>query len=193
MSKKDDKIKWISPRISFKRHQDYSGIVISARIDRWKEGLLLAWLISWTFIGGYFVYTLTTPLTQDQKTYMIILLSFWAYFEFRIFKAWRWRRWGTEFIRINEETLMLKKGIGKYGKAYRYDLENIKNLALIDRPPHALTRQFESSFWVIGGEMLQFEYLGKTIIFGRQISDEEAAKLLNVLMKEVEFYGKRLN
>jgi hypothetical protein len=37
------------------------------------------------------------------------------------------------------------------------------------------------SGWVVGGERLGFEHLGKKIIFGKGLTDEEARRLVPIL------------
>jgi hypothetical protein len=181
-----DGLNWIGSRISCKEGPEASTVVITARIERWKEGLLLAWVLGWMFAGAYFVYTLFGENTQEQKVYLIILLSFWLYFEFRITRAFFWRKYGNEFIKIDNDVLVIKKAIGRYGKARTYFIENIRDLQKADRPEYSLSRQFESSFWVIGGEMIHFTYMGRQIYFGRQLSDTEAADLAKWINKQLK-------
>ncbi len=179
-------LKWLSARISTRETQEFTSVVIMARIERWKEGLLLAWLLSWTFAGAYFIYYLSSEtITEDQRIYMIILISFWVYFEVRIGKAWLWRRFGNEFIRLNENGLSIKQAYGKFGRARLYFYENIKSLTVIDRPVHSLSKQFDSSFWVVGGETISFEHNGRVVRFGKQLTDDEAKELAKYLAKQI--------
>jgi hypothetical protein len=41
--------------------------------------------------------------------------------------------------------------------------------------------QLDQSGWMIGGERLGFEHLGRKIIFGKGLSDEEARQLVPLL------------
>ena len=48
------------------------------------------------------------------------------------------------------------------------------------------------SFWVIGGETIQFEYLGKPVAFAQHLSDRDAKKLIGILQNELKVSRKSL-
>jgi hypothetical protein len=50
------KMKKLTSRITFKKHDDCQTIVISPTIERWQMNSLLIWLIAWSFCGVAFVY-----------------------------------------------------------------------------------------------------------------------------------------
>ena len=45
---------------------------------------------------------------------------------------------------------------------------------------------YENSPWIRGGERIEFEYLGKTIRFGRKLSDKDAKLLHGLITKKLE-------
>lgn len=175
----------LTDRVSYRRTKDATTVVVSARVEKWKEALLVAWVLAWTVSGGFFIAELFNDPSEDQRLYLIILLSFWLYFEVRIGKAMFWRLFGMEFIRLKDGTLTLKKSMKKLGKAQDYFIDNIRDLAVIERADHSISKQFDSSFWVIGGETVKFDYMGKEIRFGRQLKNEEAKQLATFLAKEM--------
>ena len=51
-------MKWLSERISFHKHENYTTLIISSKIESWKESLIFGWLMLWTIIGGAIIYFL---------------------------------------------------------------------------------------------------------------------------------------
>lgn len=181
------KIKSISERVSYKDHTDYTTIVISTKIDRWKESLMLFWLMAWTFCGAYFIYELIANEYDRQTTIgLVIMLAFWVYFEVRIGRAFLWRKYGVEFLKIEDNQLFYKRSIKGYGKAKSYFCSNIKSIEKIERNKLSPLSFLEFSSWFIGGETIRFLHDGKTIQFGMQLSDKESSKLLDTFKKKVK-------
>ena len=59
-------MKWLSDRISFHRHDEYTTILISTKVEKWKEGLLLGWMVLWSLAGMAMLFVLFSDsyLTQ---------------------------------------------------------------------------------------------------------------------------------
>ena len=181
------KIKSISERVSYANHDGYTTVVISTKIDRWKESLMLFWLLAWSFCGVYFMYELFWGNhANDMKITLIIMLGFWLYFEVRIGKAFMWRKHGMEFLKIEEDELTYKRSIKGYGKALRFFNNNIKNIALVDRKETHPLSFLENSSWFIGGETIEFKHMGKAIRLGLQLEEKEAKKLVEFLKKNLK-------
>jgi hypothetical protein len=45
---------------------------------------------------------------------------------------------------------------------------------------------WEKSPWIVGGERIEFDYLGKVIRFGRKLEEQDAQLLFKYLTKRVE-------
>lgn len=179
------KEKYISDRISYFDHKDKTTVIVSTKIDRWKEGLLMMWVMCWTASGVYFMYELATGDYDDQtKIAIVIMLGFWAYFEFRIGKALLWRKWGMEFISLDEDTFSMKKSIGKYGKSKRFYWDSMSKMKPIEVGERSVFGNLESSFWFVGGERIQFTVKKKMFKFGRQLSAKEAKDLIDLILKQ---------
>ncbi len=177
-------VKYLSPRISYKLTPEFTSIAISAKGERWKETLLMAWVLAWTASGLYFIFQLGADLPRDTKLAIVVLLFFWVYFEFQIGRALFWRLWGVELIRFSEGQLSVKRSIKGYGKRMDYFLDNIAQFEVVERAPRSIVTVMEDSFWVIGGERIAFEHLGRKVGVGLQISTEEAKKLRDLLEKQ---------
>lgn len=174
----------LTERISFIRKPDELTVVITQEIPRAKEALLFAWLCAWALVGGAFIYYWRmAPAGSTDRIFFAISTAFWLYFFVRIIKVWLWRRIGKELLRIHGETLSIKDAYGKWGKARIYATEQVRKFGVV---PYDFTKfgQFmDRSFWVIGGESLGFEYRGKKIVFGKQLSDRDALQLARIIEK----------
>lgn len=181
------KIKTISERVSYKDHDDCTTIVISPKIDRWKETILTVWIVAWTFCGAFFLFEFFT-VEHDKETSLalIIMLSFWVYFEYKIGKAVLWRKYGAEYFRIEDNQLFYKRSIMNYGKAKIFFCDNIKQIIKVDRSNLSPFSFLEKSAWYIGGETLQFTHKDKVVPFAMQLSDQETAKLLDTFKRKIK-------
>ena len=174
-------IKFISERVSYLKNEDELTLIITGKIDRAKETLLLTWLLAWSFCGIFIISQLFMEYTREEKLYFIVFISFWAFFEFKILKVYRWRKWGREYLRLTAEKLTIKKSITDYAKTEEYFIDNIKNWQIVPKSKTNFFQLAEKSFWVLGDECIQFDYQTKTILFGMQLSEKEAIAILKVI------------
>ena len=187
------KEKYISDRISFFDHGSNTTIVVSTAIDRWKESLLLFWILCWSASGCYLLYELLAVNNeQEMQIGLFIFISFWFYFEYRIVRVFLWRKWGMELISVDEAELSYKRSIGKYGKSSRYYFDQMEPFEVRKPSAKSLSVNIEDSFWFLGGERVQFSYKNKVISFGRQLSFEDANKLVKLIRKQEILHQKRL-
>ncbi len=197
-------MKWLSPRISFHRHKDkYTTLIISTKVDKWKESLIFGWLCLWTLVGLFMLYFLATgnftesmlvnSSKKDLQLYLIIFLVFWGLFEYRVARVYLWRKKGMEYFKISPNKITIKKAFGKYGKANEYLLHNIDDIELIPQKQNGYARVMSGSFWDLGNETVSFDYLNKKIIFGKQLEAKEAKSLANLFKKEITYYKKMKN
>lgn len=191
-------MKWISNRISFKDHeqQGYTTFIISPKVERWKESLLLGWLIIWTLIGVALIYLLLNQgilrevnpnyTDKERKLYLIIFFSFWLFFEYKITRVFLWRKIGFEYIKLTKDELIIKKSLGKYGKAEGFLKENIKDLEIGIKKDSGFAQVMTGAFWDVGQETIFFNYLNKRIGLGRQLSLSEAKQLKSTLQGKLK-------
>jgi hypothetical protein len=172
----------LGPRVSIDRKDGRTSVVISARLPKGKEAMMVAWFLAWTFCGAYIIYARTQLAPADPlRPYLLAFLAFWAYFELRIGRAVLWRLKGFELWRIKNGTLTIKDSIFGYGKANDYFVDNIKKLGLLVIDERGWKWQLNQSFWVVGGERLGFEHLNKKVTFGKGLTEEEARSLVPML------------
>ena len=185
-------MKLIGDRVSYKVHEDYSTIVISTNIDKWKEALLLTWLVGWTICGSVFFYFLFVgDFVKEEKLMLLVMCVFWLFFEIRIGKVYLWRKSGMEFIKIDKDIMTIKKSIKGFGKAIPYQLGRIKNVQGLELNPKGFSKSMNDSFWVIGQGTVRFFYNEKEVRFGAQLSTKDAEKLARAVKKFVREYDQK--
>jgi hypothetical protein len=74
--------------------------------------------------------------------------------------------------------------INKKGKIQEFNLDLISSLQLIELKPTRFSDIVNQSFWVKGGERIEFSSQAKRIRLGLQITDNEAHSII----KEVNGY-----
>ena len=125
-----------------------------------------------------------TPVSQLQL-FLLLFLVFWGYYLYKIVKVFLWRTKGVEYLKLDRESLVIKRGFGKLGKAQCYRLSNMGSIEILECSSHSYSWVMQSAFWDIGNERLEFDYLGKKIIFGVQLEEDESMKLRKFLRTEI--------
>jgi hypothetical protein len=179
-----DAPKMLSDRISFSRDPEKLTVVITQEIPRSKEALLFAWIVAWMGVGSVFIYYwMIADTGSSDRIFFAVSSAFWVYFFVRIFKVILWRKIGRELIMVKGETLTITNAYSKFGKPQHYHTGNVQRFGVI---PYDFTKfgQFmDRASWVIGGETLGFEHLGRKVLFGKQLGDREAAQLARIIEK----------
>ena len=173
----------MSDRIEIKKDGNGIIICISGKMKKWHESVLFGWLAAWSFCGIYIMFFFLQPLSFDEKIFLLAYLAFWAYFEYMAARAWIWRKKGVETIKLNDGNLSMDNNLPTFGGHKSYFIENIKNLGFIEKKKNSFSSSYFSSFWIIGGETISFEYFGKLVALGKQIEQEDAQQVLTVLRK----------
>jgi len=194
-------MKWLSERISFHRHDEYTTILISTKVEKWKEGLIMGWMFLWTLVGLAIFYVLLSktylenlssnvPKSQLQL-FLVLFLVFWAYYLYKIIKVYIWRKKGVEYFKIDHKALVIKKAFGKIGKANSYAFENMGEIKLIEVSSRSFANVMQSAFWDIGNGTIQFEYHGRQVLFGYQLEKKDSEELRKFLNSEISKYKKK--
>ena len=97
-----------------------------------------------------------------------------------------WKRFGKEKLWIKNGLLLYKEDINGRGKIKEFDLNLISNLELITLTNGSIADTFSQTFWVKGGERIQFTCQSKVIKFGMQLADDEAKKIISALNKQLK-------
>ncbi|MEO8068651.1 MAG: hypothetical protein ABI599_13220 [Flavobacteriales bacterium] len=171
----------ISERVSVERSKDLITVVISARLPRAKEGLLMAWVLMWTACGAVFIHQFATLPNGSMRAFMLGMSAVWLFYELRIGRTLLWRMKGFEFWRVKDGVLTIKDSIFGYGKARDWFVTNIRDLGVLAMDRSDWRMQFTDSFWTMAGERLGFSHLEKRVAFGKGLTDDEATALVRIL------------
>lgn len=147
---------------------------------------MFLWLLAWSVCGMIVFVNYFRMNDTNSKLFILIYLSFWAYFEFNIMRAFIWKKFGKEKLWIQEGILYYQREINKKGKIREFNLDLISPLTVIELKPTRFSDTINQSFWVKGGERLQFNAQSVVVSLGLQISSKEAqdiAREVNAFIK----------
>jgi hypothetical protein len=174
-------MEFVSDRVSVERTVGALSVVISARPTPLQRSLLLAWVTAWTLCGAYFLFELTRVTSAELRQGLVVMLAFWAYFEFHVVRTLLWRLKGFELWRLKEGRLTVKNSVWRYGKANDYFVENIQRFGPLAIDEGSWKWQLNDSFWNRGAERLGFEYQGRKVAMGRGLTAEEGQRLARLM------------
>lgn len=187
-------IKYISKRVSYCEKPDEITVVILANGTKAKFNVLTIWLVLFALCGIVLFSQLFVPGYEGYTKIGIFAFSaFWGYFLYKVGYVWFWRKDGREFLRIYDGKFSIKRAIKTYGKSYEFLLGNIKQLDRRELSQKSFSTELENSFWVLGGETIKFDYLGREIRFGLQLNEEETKKLTQLFIKWVKNYKRKVD
>jgi hypothetical protein len=180
-------MKWISERISVKKHANYTTIVISPTKNFWTTMLLGSWLSMWFVIGVLVISSFYMfDLKNQEKIILWIFLSFWVFYFFRIGRTFLWIHYGQELIKLGEFSVDYKRSIFKYGKAHIIFHENISGFSSHFPKENSFEAVWESSPWISGGERIFLETKLKTYKIGRKLTVQETHSLIDTMKIHVK-------
>ncbi|MFT4678316.1 MAG: hypothetical protein ACI84C_001737 [Flavobacteriales bacterium] len=183
--------KVIGERIKFKATSEVVSIEISPRIPSWQLFVLGAWLLLWAACGIGFLIEAARTEVDVQRYFYIGCLVFWAFFMFRVSRVFFWRLKGMELIDIRPGVMTIRNKIGRYGATQKFNLQHLKKLG-IEKYDQANFMQFmDKSFWIMGGDVLEFSYMGKKYAFGKQLDDKQTKILLQLVDKHTRLMLKK--
>ncbi|MEZ5172234.1 MAG: hypothetical protein R2850_01645 [Bacteroidia bacterium] len=177
-------------RIKIEDAADSTRIEISGKISGLQFALLTAWLIAWTISGIYVFSQLFTDLPSETKMFMFVWLAFWFYFEYKIGSAWIWRKFGREVLLLQKGKSQLRFEVSYGGKGEEFETSGMRDFQLLETKKGLFIKNYFSSFWVVGGESIGFLVSGKLKMFGRQLPEKDAEKLLKFVQTKVQRYRK---
>lgn len=173
----------IGNQISINNEKDCLAIDITAKEDKVKSTMLLAWLFLWSVAGVLVLTQYFTVQEPDIKAVLIVWMGFWCYFEYKIVKVYFWRRYGKEELKIENGNLFYKKSIRGKGKERIYDCKSIKNIQSIDEDDTSFLDSMNNSYWTMAGETIQFDYGELRPKLGLQLDKKDVKDLLPILKR----------
>ncbi len=198
-------MKWIGERISYVDHGDKTTIIITPESVGFIKALMGAWFFMWAAIGGTMIWALASgyiyfsagdkiPTESEKQTLFLItlvFLAFWLYYFIRIGRMFFWLLWGREYLKIDKINMTIKTSIREYGKAKEYFLDNLSKIRVHVPEKKSFQAAWENSPWIRGGERLEFDYMGKTIRFGRKLNEQDSKLLFQLITKRVDDHLKK--
>ena len=179
-------MKWIGNRVSYEDHKDFFTMIISSKTEHWTMLVMLIWLLIWFSCGlVIIVYLFFAEELSDRKIFFYTFLVFWIYFLYKVVRVLIWRRFGIEFIRIDEDKFSVKKSLWGYGRAKEFITSNIKKIKLAPLDEKSFSKVFNDSFWIVGQGTIIINALEKEYNFGSQISKEDGKKIVKVLNSKI--------
>ena len=179
-------MKWIGNRVSYEDHKDFLTMKISSKTDYWKMLVMLIWFLIWFSCGLVIFYFLFfTQEIQDQKIYFYTFLFFWTYYLYKVIRVLIWRRFGIEFIRIDQDKFSVKKSLWGYGKAKEFITKNVEKIKLAPLEEKSFSKVFNDSFWIVGQGTIIIKSLDIEYNFGSQISKENGSKIIKILNSKI--------
>jgi len=164
-------------------------ITIKSYFDMGKQNLLITWLILWSVAGIGIVSQFLMTHLEGFTMYLVVWLAFWAYFEYKVIYAFRWRRFGMERLFIKEEMLYLSREVSGRGIPEKYDVNWIKNLRVKEIKENNFIAAISKAYWNPGEERIVFDFKGKEVLFGMELNDKEAKNICKVLGKKLKEIG----
>jgi hypothetical protein len=126
---------------------------------------------------------------RNQRLFLLVLIGFWCYYEFKVVRAYFYRKFGYEKIWIKNGSLFYRRDIFGKGRVRKFDVEFVDSIERIEFNEQNFFESMSRSFWSLSGENLQFSYHSKVMRFGIQLEKnemKEAADFLNKALKEIK-------
>lgn len=180
-------MKIISARVSVLDKEDVLSIVILPTVEKKKLLGLLLWLIAWSVCGLIVLINFFMLNNRDAKLFLFVYLAFWLYFEIKIASAFRWKKFGKEKIWLKNNRMFYRKEISGKGKTNEFEIDMVNDVKMIELHQSSFSDAINQSFWIKGGERIQFQYLAKTIRMGLQLNDKETYDII----REIKLYLKK--
>lgn len=156
-------------------------IIIKAFYDDKKQKMLLLWIVLFSLCGLIILAQFFDDYDAETKVFFGVYVAFWLFFEFKVIYAYRWRKYGVEKIKIEDNQLLLIKSIGKRGITQRFDIDELKNIDFFNSSNSGFIKSMNTSYWNINKYHLALKLEKNIIPFAIDIENKDAKKILNEL------------
>ena len=186
-------------------HDRSTTVVILPKRVLWKDILLIAWVIGFSFAGFYVIYLLffgginklevgenfDQDIREQQIIYLSVFTGFWIYFEYMTVKSTLWYLFGKELLLIDNDGLTVKRSILSYGKAHRFFNESIKKIWYEKPDKTSLNHFMSNAYWSLGTDAIHIELKEKKRTFGRRLDEKEATLLLRFINDRLKKWKRK--
>ena len=171
----------MNERIIIDQQASKINITIRAFKDKWKQSLLMMWIILFSLCGLAIFSQFFLDYDAQTKIFFGVYIAFWLFFEFKVIYAYRWRSHGLEYVSIEDTMLLLTKQIGKRGVTQAYKVSEIKNLRLMEDVHGYFLKSMTDSYWNINKYTLIFDVANQQVPFAIDLTKKDAQRLLKIL------------
>lgn len=180
----------IGERITITQGDDSLKVDIHQQIPSKQMMLLTLWLLAWVALEVLVLYFWTQESNEGNAWLGYAIYSaFWGFFAFRIGKVWMWRRVGREVLVVDRKGISIAMAFGERGLPDFFAHGTYRMPSRIETNPQQILQTFEKAFWSMGGETIQFSSGKRTMVLGKQLSEQHA----NALLKLIHGAVRRLN
>ena len=180
----------IGERITITQGDDSLKVDIHQQIPSKQMMLLTLWLLAWVALEVLVLYFWTQESNEGNAWLGYAIYSaFWGFFAFRIGKVWMWRRVGREVLVVDRKGISIAMAFGERGLPDFFAHGTYRMPSRIETNPQQILQTFEKAFWSMGGETIQFSSGKRTMVLGKQLSEQHA----NALLKLIHGAIRRLN
>lgn len=179
----------IGDRISLMEEKEVFSLVILPSISNTKMYLLFFWLLAWTISGILVMINYFSVSEESTKIILIIWMAFWMYFEFKIGRAFLFRKFGKENLWIKKGKMFYQREIFGRGKTLEFNVELINEPKVTMPKQEDFLAQINESFWVISGERISFQYGAKTYRFALQLGESDSNEVLKLFKKAIHQFS----
>lgn len=180
-------MKNIGKNILYTEDKNELYIEIKPTYDKNKYNLALIWFIAWSFCGVAVIAQFFFDMDRNQKLFLVIFLVFWAYFEYQVMQALRWRKSGQEKIKIKEGKLHYVKEISGRGLEKIYEEKTLSPFTYQADANEGFFNVLNQSSWMPGNEVIEFKAGDRKRRLGIQLNKNDA----EVLAKKINSYINR--
>lgn len=182
----------LSKRASAVAGEKELSLVISASADKRKTNILLLWLLLWTVCGGVMIYNYFGLTEQKAKIMMLVWIAFWIYFELLIMKAWRWKQFGREILKIKDGELRYKKDTHGRGWILKFPVNEVTGFTVLEDKTPQWMKKLGEGYWNTGNEMLVLTFTEDRVLrFGIQLEPEEIKAIRKLLGKYLRLKAEK--
>lgn len=168
-------------RITVEDTKEKFTLKIKAFVEEDKQKFFTVWLGAFTLCGLLIISQLFVNQDSELKLMVFVFAVFWAYFEFKMVRTWRWRRVGEEVIEMDDQFLYLGKRYNERGILKAYPLDGVDLPRKFNNKSNEFVKAINDSYWMISNEQLCFNYNNRVVLFGHRLSDQEMSKVLKAL------------
>lgn len=176
----------MTERISIDNKESIFSLTIWAFKDEAKQKMLLLWIILFSGCGIAIFTQFFGNYDSGTKIFFGVYIAFWLFFEFKVIYAYRWRKYGLEYITVEGDEIILTKQIGQRGLTQRYQKTEIENLRIFENADSNFVKSMTSSYWNINKYTLAFDFKGQIIPFGIDLTKKEAHFVLKQLKEQLK-------